>query len=105
MSLRNLSQLRDVLEKVQFDGDPIMFSKQTQNIGKYCVETCRNDQDIQKLFQHINTLALDNEDLAINVAHVFTSRFMDTIKFQGSQTTVRNEVLRLLQRNFASKYA
>ena len=100
---RFVSRISEIVRKVKPDGDPIMFSKQIQHVGQFMVEGCRTDAEIRALFQELNQLALQNEDAAINLAHILTSRFMETIKFQQSQTTVRNEVLRILQGNFASK--
>lgn len=99
---RFVSRISEIVRKVKPDGDPIMFSKQIQHVGQFMVEGCRTDAEIRALFQELNQLALQNEDAAINLAHILTSRFMETIKFQQSQTTVRNEVLRILQGNFAN---
>lgn len=100
---RYISRISEIVRKVRPDGDPIMFSKQIQHVGQFMVEGCRTDAEIRALFQDLNQLALQSEDAAINLAHILTSRYMETIKFQQSQTTIRNEVLRILQGNFARK--
>lgn len=104
MAARYLSQISEIVKKIDHDGDAITYSKQTQYVGQYMVEACQSDEDVRAMFQHLNKLALASEDVAINLARVLTNRQMEAIRFHNSQTTVRNEVLRVLQGNFASEY-
>lgn len=103
MAILYLHKITEVLKKLDHEGDPITYSKQIEQMMQFLNQGFRNDQEIRDLFLHFNTMALSSEDIAINLAHLLTSRKMDSIKL-NSQTTIRNEVLRILQNNFASKF-
>lgn len=103
MALRYLSQITDIVRKIEHDGDPITYSKQSQYVSQLMMEACKSEVDPRDMFLHLNKLALESEDVAINLPHVLTARHMESIRFPNSQTNVRNEVLRLLQGNFASE--
>lgn len=104
MALRYLARISEIVKMLDHEGDPITYSKQTQNIAQLISEGIQNETEILDLFKLLNKLALASEDVAINLAHLFTARPMATLKFQASQTTIRNEALRILQLNFASEY-
>lgn len=90
MAQRYLNQISDIVKKIQHDGDPITYSKQTQYVGQFLVESCQTDHDIQTVFQHLNNLALDSEDVAINLPHVLTSGYItETVQFPNSKTMRR----------------
>lgn len=130
MALEYLLTVSELVKKYDYEADPIMLCKQSQHLANYIKENFQNDEEIMALFKYLNTLALDSEDvskrpcfriemrsfiltptlllpptqMAANLGHLLTSRAIIGLRFKKSHTNVRNEVLRILESNYASEY-
>lgn len=87
------------------EGDPIAISKQIKSLGENISKFCDNDEILGCLFRRLNECALQSERVAINMAPIFTSPALQaSIRLANANSTIRREILKILQTNFMRKY-